>query len=70
MSSTKKQMCPVFPEISCPQGEEMSEACSVRINGDFDPMSDFRDYLLMHCAIYQSREQEKSGKVERAESEK
>ena len=70
MSSAKKQMCPMFPDINCPQGEEMSEACSVRINGDFDPMSDFRDYLLVHCAIYQSREKEKSGNVERTESEK
>ena len=48
MSETKKHLCPVFPEMICPQGHEMSEACTV------DPMADFRDHLLLHCAIYQN----------------
>ena len=45
MSGKKKHMCPVFPDRPCPQGENMSEACSVRINGDFDPIKDFRDSI-------------------------
>jgi hypothetical protein len=70
MASPKKHMCPVFPDMICPQGEAMSNACSVRINGDFDPMSDFRDYLLVHCAIYQSQEHNKSGELSKADLEK
>ena len=58
MSSKKKPICPVFPDMICPQGEEMSKQCMVRINGDFDPMHYFRDHLLMNCAIYRSREEE------------
>ncbi len=55
MFGKRKYMCPVFPDMHCPQGENMSEACSVRINGDFDPIKDFRDHLLLHCAIYQNK---------------
>jgi hypothetical protein len=54
MHENKQHLCPVFPDTICPQGEEMSNACSVRINGEFDPISDFKDYLLLHCAIYQN----------------
>ena len=70
MTPPKKHMCPVFPDMICPQGEAMSNACSVRINGDFDPMSDFRDFLLVHCAIYQSKELNKSGESTITHSEK
>ena len=64
MSRDKIHICPVFPDMICPQGEEMSEACSVRINGDFDPMADFRDHLLLHCAIYQNEERAKKLETE------
>jgi len=50
------QKCPVFPVLLCPQGKEMSKACSVRINGNFDPVTDFRDHLLLHCALYQNQQ--------------
>jgi hypothetical protein len=60
MSESKKHLCPVFPDMICPQGQEMSNACTVRINGDFDPMADFRDHLLLHCAIFQSAEHAKN----------
>lgn len=53
----KKHLCPVFPDLICPQGRKMSEACTVRINGDFDPMENFHDYLLLHCAIFQNMQQ-------------
>ena len=64
MSEEKKHICPVFPEMICPQGKKMSEACTVRINGDFDPMIDFRDHLLLHCAIFQNEEQAKKMETE------
>jgi hypothetical protein len=66
MSDTKKHPCPVFPDMICPQGQAMSEACSVRINGNFDPMVDFRDHLLLHCAIHQNNQQAK--KLEKEDS--
>ena len=66
MSEDRKHICPVFPEMICPQGEKMSEACTVRINGEFDPMADFRDHLLLHCALFQNEEQSK--KLETEES--
>jgi len=56
MVEEKVHMCPVFPDLVCPQGLEMSEACSVRVNGNFDPMVDFRDHLLLHCALYQNQQ--------------
>ena len=56
MVEEKVHLCPVFPDLICPQGQEMSEACSVRINGDFDPIADFRDHLLLHCALYQNQQ--------------
>jgi hypothetical protein len=64
MTETKHHPCPVFPDMICPQGKEMSEACSVRINGNFDPMTDFRDHLLLHCAIHQSSTQAKKHEKE------
>ena len=66
MSENKKHICPVFPDMLCPQGEEMSRACTVRINGDFDPMADFRDHLLLHCALFQNEQMTK--KLETEES--
>jgi len=56
MVENKINKCPVFPGLTCPQGKEMSNACSVRINGNFDPITDFRDHLLLHCALYQTQQ--------------
>ena len=54
MSETNQAMCPLFPDLPCPQGIEASQECSVRVNGEFDPVLYFRDDLVMHCAIYQN----------------
>ena len=63
MSPKKDPQCPVFPDMVCPQGQEMSYKCSVRINGEYDPMLYFRDHLMLHCAIYQNQQQTlKTGK--------
>ena len=56
MIKEKKTMCPLFPEMICPQGKKASEACEVRVNGDFDPVLYFRDELVMHCAIYRKEQ--------------
>ena len=64
MSEDRKHICPVFPEMICPQGGKISEACTVRINGEFDPMADFRDHLLLHCALFQNEEQSKKPETE------
>jgi hypothetical protein len=53
----KKTMCPLFPDLVCPQGEKMSKTCAIRINGDYDPLIYFRDHLLLHCALYQSEQE-------------
>lgn len=62
MAIKENQMCPLFPEIACPRGKEAAAACSVRINGQFDPVTDFKDLLVMHCAIYRSEQQRKQEK--------
>ncbi len=63
MSQTKQAMCPLFPDLPCPQGIEAGKECSVRVNGEFDPVLYFRDDLVMHCAIYQNQ-QKSPGLVE------
>jgi hypothetical protein len=60
MVNKKSSMCPLFPDLICPQGEEVSNACSVRITGDFDPIAYFRDHLLLHCALYQNQQIEEN----------
>ena len=58
MKDRTSPMCPVFPDLECPQGEEMSHACSVRISGNYDPMLYFRDHLLLHCALHRNQTHE------------
>jgi len=60
MTARKFSMCPLFPDLPCPRGEEASEECAVRVNGDFDPVQYFRDELIMHCAIYQNEKKQKT----------
>jgi hypothetical protein len=63
MSRRKQQRCPLFPENICPQGEKASKACTVRINGDFDPIAQFKDLLVMHCAIAIEQQNKNSKKA-------
>jgi len=60
MQDKASAMCPVFPDLVCPQGEEMQAACTVRISGNYDPLLFFRDHLLLHCALYQNQKQEEN----------
>ncbi len=61
MSEEKIQMCLVFPDQPCPRGKEAAESCLVRISGDFDPVTDFKDLLVMHCALYRADQYRKAG---------
>lgn len=58
MSEKQKEMCPLFDDVECPQGDEAVESCNVRMQADYDPMSDYRDYVFMNCAIRRAREQD------------
>ncbi len=58
MQKNEEAMCPLFPDVVCPQGDEAADACNVRLQTDYDPMTDFRDYAFMNCAIRRAREQE------------
>ena len=62
MKSKKQAMCPLFPDVVCPQGQEAADACQVRQNGDYDPVNDFRDYLYMNCAVQIAHRQSESEK--------
>jgi len=61
MENGTSKMCPVFPDLVCPQGEKMSAACAIRVSGNYDPMIYFRDHLLLHCALYQSQKDKEVG---------
>ncbi len=65
MVHKKQQMCPLFSDNVCPQGKKSSNACKVRINGDFDPVAHFKDLLVMHCAIYINQQQKENQKKAR-----
>jgi len=61
MSEKKPDMCPYFPDMPCPQGKESADACLERVSDDFDPMTGFRDYQIMDCAIKRARQNEEKG---------
>ena len=56
MSEEKVHMCLMFEDQPCPRGKEAADECSVRVNGDFDPMIGFKDLLVMHCALYRAEQ--------------
>ena len=56
MSEEKVYMCPLFPDQPCPQGKQAADECKVRVNGDYDPVTDFKDLLVMHCALHKENE--------------
>lgn len=56
MKEKPEHPCALFPDMQCPRGEEASHSCSVRVNGDFDPVLYFRDQLLLHCAIHRNQQ--------------
>lgn len=63
MSKKQQPMCPLFEDVVCPQGQDAVDSCQVRLDGDFDPMSAYKDYVFMNCAIRRAREQDPEQKV-------
>ena len=58
MPKKKEDMCPLFPDVPCPQGKNIADACKVRMDSGYDPVTDFKDYLFMNCAIHRAHENE------------
>ncbi len=56
MKKNLNQKCPLYPEMDCPRGAKAAIECSVRVNGEYDPVHDFRDMLVMHCALQRMKE--------------
>ncbi len=51
-------MCPLFPDVPCPRGDDAAEACQVRFEqNNYDPVADFRDYLMLNCALLRAEQQ-------------
>jgi len=48
---SRKGHCPVY-DIECPSGSEAAESCEMRFQGDYNPLTSFRDAEIEHCAIY------------------
>ena len=57
MDENQVHYCPLFPDLICPRGKDAAVQCEVRVNGNFDPVSYFKDYLVMHCAIFRSQQE-------------
>jgi hypothetical protein len=55
MSNNKQEMCPYFTDLTCPQGKDDADACSIRVNGYFDPILDIRDLHVLECARKQAQ---------------
>ena len=51
-------MCPLFPDVPCPQGKDAADQCQVRLENDYDPVRGFKDYLFMDCAIKRAHEKD------------
>lgn len=58
MSKSNKAMCPLFPDMPCPQGHESAKSCQVRLDNNFNPLSDYKDYLFLNCALQRAKENE------------
>jgi hypothetical protein len=43
------EFCPVM-NMLCPQGEDSARECRVRFEGDFNPLSSFRDFDIICCS--------------------
>lgn len=49
--------CPVY-DIECPSGTEAAAACDFRFSSDYNPLTNFRDADIEHCAIFRKEQQE------------
>ncbi|MCF7807620.1 MAG: hypothetical protein K9M49_08540 [Candidatus Marinimicrobia bacterium] len=51
----RKGYCPVY-DMACPSGPEAAESCENRFTSEYNPLTNFRDAEIEHCALYR-REQ-------------
>ena len=47
---TEPVTCPFLNE-PCPQGLEKGQECLLRVTTDFNPLTNFRDFEVVQCAI-------------------
>lgn len=52
----QEALCPVLPDVPCPRGEQAAKECLARLKGDFDPVADLEDFLILNCAMTQAQE--------------
>ena len=52
----QEALCPVLPDVPCPRGEQAAKECLDRLKGDFDPMADLNDFMILNCAVMQAQE--------------
>lgn len=50
-SKDQKNYCPVY-NIECPSGPDAAQSCEMRFETDYNPLTNFRDAEIEHCAIY------------------
>lgn len=62
--NNREGFCPVY-DMPCPGGAESAGACDFRFKADYNPLSNFRDAEIQHCAIYQAEQREKEQNEER-----
>jgi len=53
------RFCPVM-NMLCPQGEEKASECRLRWERDFDPIRNLRDFGILCCSYFRTREVEDS----------
>jgi len=58
-SARRDGFCPVY-DIECPAGIEAANSCEMRFEGDYNPLTTFRDADIEHCAIYRKEQQEQA----------
>ena len=61
--------CPVY-DIECPAGSEAASACEMRFEADYNPLTNFRDADIEHCAIYRKEQAEQGAQQNPHSSDK
>ncbi len=51
-----KGFCPVY-DVECPSGSDAADSCENRFTGDYNPLQNFRDAEIEHCALYRAERQ-------------
>ncbi len=57
MTEPHEKMCPLFPDTPCPRAEEgAADECLLRLETDYDPMTQANDFLFLHCALHRAQQ--------------